>query len=239
MSLKDLPAQARPREKLLARGPSALSDAELLALLLRTGIAGKGVLQMADELLQIQNRRTVDGLTPETGGFGGVAGLLNATPDDLKKIKGLGPAKRAEIMAVMELARRAIAQRLEENTVLADPNAVKQHLQMQLAHLKHEVFVVCFLDVQNKLLQTEELFRGTLTQTSVYPREVVLRTLHHHACAVVLAHNHPSGSVEPSPADKALTANLRAALALIDVRVLDHIIIGQGLALSMAERGLL
>ena len=236
MSIKDLPAQARPREKLLARGPSALSDAELLALLLRTGIAGKGVLQMADELLQIQGRRTVDGPAP---GFGGIAGLLNATPDDLKKVKGLGPAKRAEILAVLELARRAIAQRLQENTVLADPGAVKQHLQLQLAHLRHEVFVVCFLDVQNKLLQTEELFRGTLNQTSVYPREVVLRALHHHASNVVLAHNHPSGSVQPSEADKALTRSLRAALALIDVRVLDHIIIGNGETLSMAEQGLL
>jgi DNA repair protein RadC len=242
MSLKDLPAQARPREKLLARGPSALSDAELLALLLRTGIAGKGVLQMADELLQIQGRRTQDGCPSglgASGGFGGIAGLLSATPDDLKKVKGLGPAKRAEILAVLELARRAIHQRLQENTVLADPSAVKQHLQLRLAHLKHEVFVVCFLDAQNKLLQTEELFRGTLSQTSVYPREVVLLALQHHAAAVLLAHNHPSGSVQPSQADIALTQTLRAALALIDVRVLDHIIVGAGEALSMAERGLM
>lgn len=242
MSLKDLPAQARPREKLLARGPSALSDAELLALLLRTGIAGKGVLQMADELLQIQGRRTVDGSTPHSGGFGGfggIAGLLNATPEDLKKVKGLGPAKRAEILAVLELARRAIAQRLQDSTVLADPSAVKQHLQLKLAHLRHEVFVVCFLDAQNKLLQTEELFRGTLNQTSVYPREVVLRALHHHAAAVLLAHNHPSGAVQPSPADIALTQTLRAALSLVDVRVLDHIIVGAGEALSMAEKGLM
>jgi DNA repair protein RadC len=239
MSIKDLPAQARPREKLLARGPSALSDAELLALLLRTGIAGKGVLQMADELLQIQSRRTVDGPTPHTGGFGGIAGLLNASPEDLKQVKGLGPAKRAEILAVLELARRAVAQRLQENTVLSDPNAVKEHLQLHLAHLKHEVFVVCFLDAQNKLLQTEELFRGTLNQTSVYPREVVLRALHHHAASLVLAHNHPSGALQPSPADIALTRTLRAALALVDVRVLDHIIVGDGQTLSMAERGLL
>jgi DNA repair protein RadC len=247
MSLKDLPAQARPREKLMARGPAALSDAELLALLLRTGIAGKGVLQMADELLQIQGRRTQDGSGGRGGsggfggfgGFGGIAGLLSATPDDLKKVKGLGPAKRAEILAVLELARRAIHQRLSESTVLADPSAVKQHLQLRLAHLKHEVFVVCFLDAQNKLLQTEELFRGTLSQTSVYPREVVLRALHHHAAAVLLAHNHPSGSVQPSQADIALTQTLRAALALIDVRVLDHIVVGAGEALSMAERGLM
>jgi DNA repair protein RadC len=236
MSLKDLPAQARPREKLLARGPAALSDAELLALLLRTGIAGKGVLQMADELLQIRGLRSVDGPSP---GFGGIAGLLNATPEDLKKVKGLGPAKRAEILAVLELARRAIAQRLSERSVLADPNAVKEHLQMRLAQLQHEVFAVCFLDVHNKLLATEELFRGTLNQTSVYPREVVLRALHHHASAVVLGHNHPSGSVQPSPADQHLTQSLSAALALVDVRVLDHIIVGPGEALSMAEKGLM
>jgi DNA repair protein RadC len=236
MSLKDLPAAARPREKLLARGPSALSDAELLALLLRTGIVGKGVLQMADELLQIRSNRTVDGPTP---GFGGIAGLLGATPDDLKKVKGLGPAKRAEIMAVLELARRAVTQRLQERSVLADPAAIKQHLQMRLSQLRHEVFAVCFLDTQNKLLQTEELFRGTLSQTSVYPREVVLRALHHHAASVVLAHNHPSGSVQPSEADIRLTHNLRAALALVDVRVLDHIIVGAGEALSMAEKGLM
>jgi DNA repair protein RadC len=236
MSVKDLPAQARPREKMLARGPSALSDAELLALLLRTGIAGKGVLQMAEELLQIQGHQVAEG-TPR--GFGGFAGLLNATPDDLKKVKGLGPAKRAEILAVLELARRAVAQRLQERTVLADPAAVKQFLQLHLVHLKHEVFMVCFLDAQNKLVQAEEMFRGTLSQTSVYPREVVLKALHHHAAAVVLAHNHPSGSVHPSPADHALTLTLRSALALVDVRVLDHIIVGPGEALSMAEKGLL
>jgi DNA repair protein RadC len=236
MSVKDLPAEARPREKLLARGPSALSDAELLALLLRTGIAGKGVLQMADELLQIQGNRAAD--DPKKG-FGGIAGLLSATPDDLKKVKGLGPAKRAEILAVLELARRAVAQRLQERTVLADPAAVKQFLQLNLAHRKHEVFMVCFLDAQNKLIKAEELFHSTLSQTSVYPREVVLKALHHHAAAVVLAHNHPSGSVQPSPADLALTQTLRAALGLVDVRVLDHIIVGPGQALSMAEQGLL
>jgi len=236
MSLKDLPADARPREKLLARGPAALSDAELLALLLRSGMAGKGVLQLADELLHMRNPRTVDG---RGAGFGGIAGLLAATPQDLQQVKGLGPAKRAEILAVLELARRAVAQRLQEGSVLADPGAVKQHLQMRLGQLRHEVFAVCFLDAQNRLLHTEELFRGTLTQTSVYPREVVLRALHHHAAAVVLAHNHPSGHVQPSGADIALTQTLRAALALVDVRVLDHIIVGAGLALSMAEKGLL
>ncbi|TAM48625.1 MAG: JAB domain-containing protein [Burkholderiaceae bacterium] len=227
MPLKDLPPDARPREKLLARGPGALSDAELLALLLRTGIPGKGVLQLAQELLEIKT------------GFDGVAGLLHASADDLKLIKGLGPAKRAELVAVLELARRALAQQLREREGFDSPGAVKHYLQLQLAARAHEVFAVLFLDAQNRLLALEELFRGTLTQTSVYPREVVLRALHHQAASVVLAHNHPSGTVEPSRADEALTQTLKAALALVDIRVLDHVIVGTGQALSMAERGLL
>lgn len=239
MPLDHLPPDSRPREKLLARGPQALSDAELLAILLRTGIAGKGVLQMADELLKLKPTGVHRAVEASQGGFDGIAGLLGASADDLKRIKGLGPAKRAEIVAVLELARRAMAQRLRQRTVLADPAAVKHYLQLQLASRGHEVFAVLFLDAQNQLLQLEELFRGTLTQTSIYPREVVIRALHHQAAAVVLAHNHPSGSVQPSRADEALTHTLRAALALVDVRVLDHIIVGQGQALSMAEQGLL
>ena len=226
MPLKDLPPDARPREKLLARGPGALSDAELLALLLRTGLAGKGVLQLAQELLDDQT------------GFGGMAGLLHATADDLKRIKGLGPAKRAELVAVLELARRAMAEQLKERAALDTPEAVKHYLQLHLGAKKHEVFAVLFLDSQHRLLALEELFRGTLSQTSVYPREVVLRALHHHAAAVVLAHNHPSGTVSPSRADEALTQALKAALALVDVRVLDHVIVAPGQALSMAEKGL-
>lgn len=233
MPVKDLPPDARPREKLLSRGPGALSDAELLALLLRTGIKGKDVLQMAHELLQLPSAKA-DG-----GGFDGIAGLLNASADDLKRVKGLGPAKRAEIVAVLELARRALAQRLQERTVFDTPQAVKDYLQLHLAAKNHEVFAVLFLDAQHRLLALEELFRGTLTQSSVYPREVVLRALHHHAAAVVLAHNHPSGHVQPSPADEALTRTLKAALALVDVRVLDHVVVAPGLALSMAEKGLL
>jgi DNA repair protein RadC len=236
MSLHDLPPEARPREKLLARGPSALSDAELLAVLLRTGIRGKGVLQMADELLRIKNdsrTRNID------EGFNGISGLLHASADDLKRVKGLGLAKRAELIAVLELARRAMAQQLKERTVFADPNTIKHYLQLHLAAKGHEVFAVLFLDAQNRLLAMEELFRGTLTQTSVYPREVALRALHHQASAVVLAHNHPSGTVQPSRADEALTQTLKAALALLDVRVLDHIIVAPGQALSMAEMGLL
>ena len=225
MSLKDLPADARPREKLLARGPGALGDAELLALLLRTGTAGRGVLQMALEVLDA---------------FGGLAGLLHAGADDLKRIKGLGgSAKRAELVAVLELARRALAEQLKERAAFESPAAVKHYLQLHLAARPHEVFAALFLDAQHRLIALEELFRGTLTQTSVYPREVVLRALHHHAAAVVLAHNHPSGSVQPSRADEALTQSLKSALALIDVRVLDHVIVAPGQALSMAEKGLI
>jgi DNA repair protein RadC len=225
MPMKDLPADARPREKLLARGPASLSDTELLALLLRTGTAGRGVLQMAQEVLH---------------SFGGIAGLLHAAVDDLKRIKGLGgPAKRAELAAVLELSRRALAQQLKAREVFGSPGAVKQYLQLHLSNKPHEVFAVLFLDAQNRLIEIEELFRGTLTQTSVYPREVVQRALHHQSAAVVLAHNHPSGTVQPSRADEALTQTLKAALALVDVRVLDHVIVAQGDALSMAERGLL
>lgn len=224
MPLTDLPPDARPREKLLARGPAALGDAELLALLLRTGLAGKNVLQLAQELLDT---------------FDGIAGLLHASADDLKRIKGLGgSAKRAELVAVLELARRALAEQLKEKPALDNAQAVQQYLQLHLAQHAHEVFAVLFLNSQHQLIALEELFRGTLTQTSVYPREVVLRALHHRASAVVLAHNHPSGSVQPSRADEALTQTLKAALALVDVRVFDHVIVAPGQALSMAERGL-
>jgi DNA repair protein RadC len=223
MGIKDLPPGARPREKLLDRGPQALSDVELLAILLRTGMAGKNVFELSQELLA----------------SGGIAGLLQATPGSLKQVKGLGPAKQAELLAVFEIARRAMLQRLQEREAFHTPDAVKQYLQLQLAHKNHEVFAVLFLDSQNRLLAMEELFRGTLSQTSVYPREVVLRALHHQAAAVVLSHNPPSGSVQPSRADEALTQNLKASLALVDVRVLDHIIVGQGQSLSMAEQGLL
>jgi DNA repair protein RadC len=225
MSFKDLPADARPREKLISRGAHALGDAELLALLLRTGVAGKNVLRLAQELLDQ---------------FGGIAGLLHTSVDDLKKIRGLGgTAKRAELIAVLELARRALAEQLKERPVFDAPGAVKNYLQLQLSARRHEVFAALFLDAQHRLIALEELFRGTLTQASVYPREVVVRALHHHAAAVVLAHNHPSGDVEPSRADEALTQALKAALALVDVRVLDHVVVAAGRSLSMAERGLL
>ncbi|MFL6693541.1 MAG: DNA repair protein RadC [Ramlibacter sp.] len=225
MALLDLPADARPREKLLARGSMALSDTELLALLLRTGMQGKDVFALAKELLE---------------GFGGIAGLLHAGAEDLRKVKGLGgPAKRAELLAVLELARRAMAQQLRERQVFSSPDGVKQYLQLHLAQQPHEVFAVMFLDAQNRLIDLEVMFRGTLTQTSVYPREIVLRALQRHAASVVLAHNHPSGTVQPSRADEALTHTLKAALALVDVRVLDHVIVAPGNSLSMAEGGLL
>ena len=224
MSIKDLPTHARPREKLLQLGAAALSGPELLALLLRTGTRGQGVLQMADGVLQR---------------FGGFAGLLQADVADLKSVKGLGPAKRAELAAVVEMARRALAQRLEAATVFDSPQVVKDYLQLQLGGLPHEVFAVLFLDAQHRLIKLDQMFTGTLSQTSVYPREVVKRALSRNAAAVILAHNHPSGVAEPSRADEFLTQTLKSALALVDVRVLDHLVVGQGVVVSFAERGLL
>ena len=226
MALKDLPAQAQPREKLAARGPSALSDIELLAIVLRTGMAGKGVLQLAQELLQLPGRA-------------GLSGLLQAGHADLKAIKGLGPSKCAQLLAVLELARRAMAEQLRERPALASPEAVARYLQLHLAARQHEVFAVLFLDSQHRLIALEEMFRGTLTRTSVYPREVVLRALHHHAGAVILAHNHPSGHVQARAADRAVTQSLQAALGLVDIQVLDHVIVAPGAALSMAGQGML
>lgn len=224
MSIKDLPHDARPREKLLARGAQALADAELLALLLRTGLAGTGVLQLAQQLL---------------AEFGGIGGLLRAPADALRRVKGLGPAKRAELQAVLEIARRALVAELARQPVFDAPDAVRQYLRLQLAHLAHEVFAVLFLDHQHRLLAMEELFRGTLSQTSVYPREVVKRALALNAAAVILAHNHPSGLAEPSRADEYLTQSLKSALALVDVRVLDHLVVGHQEVVSFAERGLI
>jgi DNA repair protein RadC len=225
MTLLDLPADSRPREKLLARGAAALSDTELLALLLRTGLAGKGVMTLAQELVET---------------FGGLAGLLHTDARALGRIKGLGgPAKRSQLVAVLELARRAMAEQMRARQVLDTPEALSHYLQLHLAHRGHEVFAVLFLDAQHRMIALEEMFRGTLAETSVYPREVLVRALYHQAAAVVLAHNHPTGLVRPSRADEALTRGLRAALALVDVRVLDHVIVGPGQALSMAQQGLM
>jgi DNA repair protein RadC len=224
MVLKDIPADARPREKLLANGAAALADAELIALLLRTGFKGTSVLQLAQSMLDK---------------FGGIQGLLHAQASDLKAVKGLGPAKRAEIGAVIELARRAMQQELAQRPSFDTTAKLKSFLQLQLGTRQHEVFAVMFFDAQTRLLEFEEMFRGTLTQTSVYPREVVKRTLDLHAAAVVFAHNHPSGAAQPSKADEYLTQTLISALRLIDVRVLDHFVVGQNEVISFAERGLL
>lgn len=225
MSILDLPADARPREKLLAQGPAALSDTELLALLLRTGLAGRGVLALAQDLMTR---------------FGGLGGLLRADAASLQQVRGLGgPAKRSQLLAVLEIARRALAQHLAERPAMDQPQTVALCLQAHLAHRPHEVFAVMFLDAQHRLLALEELFRGTLTETCVYPREVVLRALHHRAAAVVLAHNHPSGEVRPSAADAALTRHLAAALRLVDVQVLDHLVVAPGRWVSLAQEGLM
>jgi DNA repair protein RadC len=224
MVLNLLPADARPREKLLAHGATALADAELVALLLRTGLKGVPVLTLAQQMLDR---------------FGGLAGLLHADGARLKQIKGLGPAKRAEIAAVIELARRAFVQQLARAPVFDSPVRVKEYVRLQLGAYPHEVFAVLFLDSQQHLLRLEEMFRGTLAATAVHPREVAKRALELHAAAVILAHNHPSGVAEPSHADQALTQTLTKALALIDVRVLDHLVVARDQVLSFAERGLL
>ena len=224
MVLKDIPAAARPREKLLAHGPASLADAELIALLLRTGMKGLSVLQLAQRMLDH---------------FGGLQGLLHAEQNQLKGIKGLGPAKRAEIAAVIELARRALTRELSQHPVFDTPDKVKNYLQLQLGALDHEVFAVLFLDTQTRLIKLEEMFRGTLTQAAVYPREVLKRALDLQASAVIFAHNHPSGAAEPSRADELLTQTLKSALALVDIRVLDHLVVGRNEVISFAERGLL
>ena len=224
MSIKDLPLSLRPRERLLSCGAQSLASEELLAVLLRTGLPGRGVLDLASAMLQE---------------FKGLAGLLAARPQDLKRIKGLGPAKRAEIVAVMELARRAAAQELGQAPVFDSPTELKRYAALHLAHLEHESFSVIHLDTRHRLIEMQTLFRGTLSQASVYPREVVKEALARNAAALVLAHNHPSGVAEPSRADEYLTQTLKSALQLVDVRVLDHLVVGQGQVVSFAERGLL
>jgi DNA repair protein RadC len=224
MPLKDLPPDARPREKLLARGPGALSDAELLALLLRTGIEGKNVVAMAQEIVDK---------------FGGVSGLLHADAKALQSIKGLGPAKKTELMAVVELSRRALAEQLMQKPILDLPSVVLDFVRLQIGNKPYESFMVLFIDATQKLLASEELFRGTLSSSSVYPREVALRALHHHAAGVILAHNHPSGEVQPSQSDISLTAKMKAALALLDIVVMDHVIVSSDKTFSMAAEGML
>lgn len=226
MAISDWPEGERPRERLLASGPGALSDAELLAIFLRTGIKGKSAVDLARDLLKYFE--------------GSLARLATASPRELAALPGLGPAKAAQLAATLELARRALAEALAARDVLSSPGAVRDWLRLKLAALPHETFWALWLDAQNRLLAAEELFRGSLTQTSVYPREVVKRALACNAAAVILAHNHPSGVAEPSRADEALTQALREALALVDVRLLDHFVVaGSAPPLSFAERGLL
>lgn len=225
MPIKDWPESERPREKLLKSGPQSLSEAELLAVFLRTGVPGRDVLALAR-----------DALTR----FNGLNGLLAAPRREVEQMPGFGPAKYAQLAAVVELARRALREEVRRHEVLNSPHKVREYLRLALGHAPHEVFVALFLDAQNRLLEARELFRGTLTQTSVYPREVVKEALRANAAAVIFAHNHPSGVAEPSRADELLTRALRDALALVDVKVLDHVIVaGTTATVSFAERGLL
>lgn len=214
----------RPRERLLAFGPAALTDAELLAVLLRTGVPGRPVLDVARGLLER---------------FGGAAGVLAAGSKELLGLRGLGPARTAELKAMVEFVRRALLCDVAQRDALSSPEAVRDYLRLTMAPLPYEAFLVIFLDSQNRLLAAQELFRGTLAQTSVYPREVVKAALEHNAAAVILAHNHPSGVAEPSRADELLTQALKQALALVDVRTLDHFIVAGARVVSFAERGLL
>lgn len=222
MSIAHWPEAERPREKLLQRGPAVLSDAELLAIFLRTGIRGCSAVDMGRQLIQR---------------FGSLGKLLSAEPGDFARGSGLGPAKYAQFMAVKELARRVLAEEMQLGDALSSPQAVRQYLRLAIGVREVEVFVALFLTAQNRVLAVEELFRGTLTETRVYPREIVRRALQHNAHAVIVAHNHPSGVAEPSAADRALTASLKQALALVDISLLDHFVVTGSHAESLAERG--
>lgn len=222
MRITDWPADERPRERLLAHGPAALSDAELLAIFLRTGVRGRTAVDLARGLLER---------------YGGLRPLLEASREQFCAEPGLGPAKYVQLQAVLEMGRRHLLQTLSRGEALTDPGATRRFLTAQLRHLPHEVFACIFLDNRNRVIRFSELFRGTIDGASVYPREVVRLALEHGAAAIILAHNHPSGVAEPSHADRALTQRLQEALGLIDVRVLDHFVVGDGEAVSFAERG--
>jgi DNA repair protein RadC len=224
MAITDWPERERPREKLLLRGASSLSDAELLAIFLRTGIAGKSAVDMARELIK---------------NFGSLTRLFSCSEREFCAIHGMGQAKYVQLQAVLEMSKRALQEEFQRGDALNSPRAVRDYLQLLLGGRQQEVFLVLFLDTQHRVIASEELFHGTLSQTSVYPREVVKRALAHNAAAVVLAHNHPSGVAEPSQADQLLTSALKQALGLVDVRVLDHFVVAMGQTLSFAERGIL
>jgi len=224
MRIKEWPSCERPREKLLHRGPESLSDAELLALFLRTGLRGRNAVDLARDLLSR---------------FQGLRPLLDSTQGALCDTPGIGPAKSAQLKAALELGRRYLEATLRRDVVLASPEQTRLFLKARLRSYQHEVFACLFLDNRHRVICFEELFGGTIDGASVYPREVVKRALHHNAAAVIFAHNHPSGVAEPSPADRAITQRLREALGLMDVRVLDHLVIGDNEVVSFAERGLL
>lgn len=226
MAITDWPQGERPRERLLAAGAQALSDAELLAIFLRVGIRGKSAVDLARDLLARFE--------------GSIARLAETPATSLAALPGLGPAKAAQLSATLELARRALAEEMKRRDLLASPAVVRDWLRLKIGQLPFEAFGALWLDARNQLIDYDELFRGTLTQTSVYPREVVKCALARNAAAVILAHNHPSGLAEPSAADELLTRSLKAALSLVDVRLLDHfVVVGQAPPLSFAERGLL
>lgn len=222
MGIKDWPEQQRPRERLIREGAAALSDSELLALFLRVGVPGRSAVELGHDLLQQ---------------FGSIHALFGASLSQFAAVHGMGPAKYAQLQAVMELAQRASREQLQVGQTLASPDAVRQYLRLTIGRQQHESFVVLFLDVKNRLLTAEEMFRGTLTHTSVYPREVVKAALARNAASVMLAHNHPSGTPEPSEADLLLTRALVQALALVDVRVLDHFVVAGSQVHSFAEHG--
>lgn len=224
MSIMEWPALERPREKLLEYGAKALSDAELLAIFLRTGVRNKPVLQLARELL-VQ--------------FGGIRGLLEAERDLLTATPGIGIAKFAQLQAALELTERYLETSFSRGDAISDPGMTRRYLKGKLRGYVQEVFACLFLDNQHRLISYEELFFGTIDGASVHPREVVRRVLRHNAAAVIFAHNHPSGVAEPSQADRRITDRLKSALALVDVRVLDHMVVGDEEVTSFAERGLL
>lgn len=224
MAIKDWPADERPREKLLQRGASALTDAELLAIFLRTGVPGKSAVTLARELLDE---------------FGSLRALLEAEQQQFCRSNGLGKAKYAQLQAVLEMARRHFCEILQRGDALTSPDITRAFLSAQLRGYSYEVFACLFLDNQHRVIKLEELFRGTIDSANVYPREVAKRVLHHNAAAVIFAHNHPSGVSEPSQADRQITDRLKQALGLFDIRVLDHFIIGDGPPYSFAEHGLL
>ena len=224
MAISDWPINERPREKLLQRGPTALSDAELLAIFLRTGLPGLSAVDLARELLQQ---------------FGGLRPLLEADRERFCQGKGLGDAKFVQLQASLELSRRHLLATLQRGDTLSSPQDTRHYLSARLRGYRQEVFACLFLDNRHRVLAFDELFFGTVDGASVYPREVVRRCLEHNAAAVILAHNHPSGVAEPSRADEQITQRLKEALSLIDVRVLDHMIVGDGEITSLAERGLL